>query len=249
MPHPPALVSRRSCRPPRPGGQRQWPPQTCPLQPGASPEPGGKQEWGWRVAGLPETLPTPAAHPGPFGGIRLPVSTQHIRRTQAHRPCRLASAASPGPPKPWPRRGTGANTGHSPVQPHGLCHAHVLLTSVSHSGISVRENTCFRKKKQQQAPRANRGGPRVPQRGVPLAGEAAGLREGRGGSSGLGEGGRKGRVAQQANPQPRCLDLADTLREQRGPHPALSPSGRGPPALRPLRWMDAASPAAPTRVT
>lgn len=55
----PALVSRRSCRRPRPGGQRQRPPQTCPLQPGASPEPGGKQEWGWRAAGLPETLPTP----------------------------------------------------------------------------------------------------------------------------------------------------------------------------------------------
>lgn len=46
-----------------------------------------------------------------------------------------------------------------------------------------------------------------------MAGEAAGLREGRGGCSGLGEGGRKGRVARQANPQARCLDLADTLRE------------------------------------
>lgn len=157
-----------------------------------------------------------AARPGPFGGVRLPVSTPgYTSRTQAHGPCRPAPAAPPGPPKPRPRAGAAANTGHSLVQPHSLHLTHVLLTSVPHSGISVRENTCSGKKKWQQAPRANCGGPRLPQRGMPLAGEAAGL----------GEGGQ----GRPAGEPPGPLGWAWlTLCQSRGPQPGISTLWPGP---------------------
>lgn len=182
----------------------------------------------------------PAAHPGPSGGIGLPVSTPgYTSRTQAHGPCRPAPAAPPGPLKPQPGEGTAANTGRSLAQPHSLRLTHVLLTSISHSGISVRENTCSGKKKWQQAPRANRGGPCLPQRRVPLAGEAAGLGEGRGGE--VRQAWRRGGEGCLAGESPGPLGWAWlTLCQSRGPQPSISTLWPGP-TRSPSPYLDGRS--------
>ena len=138
----PRIVRAASSRSPESGHLK-----CCPLWPGAFLEAGGNQERGWRAARLPETLLTPCStsralwwrraacfhpwihqqDPGPRalppGPSSSPGAPETLARSRCSQHGALAGAAAQPPSHPRP------------------------AASVSHSGISMRENTCSGKKK------------------------------------------------------------------------------------------------------